>query len=363
MEPDKKDHSIADRPEASLSVAFILLPEFTLFAFSGFVDALRIAGDKADDSQQKECRWTVIAPTLQPVRANCGIEIMPWEVFPDPAGYDYVVVIGGRVEPQRSVDPKILAYLRRAANQGSSIVGVCTASFVLARAGLMQNRKCCVHWIHGPEFEEEFPDIEIESGTIFLEDRDRITCSGGRSAADVALYLIEKHCGAASARKAATGMVIEEMRGHQAPQPHSEASWYGDIGNPLVRCSINVMDRFLTDRLSMREVAKRLQVSENTLYRSFNKTIGVSPAKLYRLMRLANGHWGLHHTSSSISEIAYCYGFSDVSHFTLLHGQYYGMTPAKARDIGERDCVEMMETLQPDGIIRQLLAGGLFIFS
>jgi transcriptional regulator GlxA family with amidase domain len=59
-------------PEPKLSVAFILLHEFTLFAFSGFVDALRIAGDEADHSRQKECRWTVIAPTLQPVRATAG---------------------------------------------------------------------------------------------------------------------------------------------------------------------------------------------------------------------------------------------------------------------------------------------------
>jgi len=95
--------------EPKLSVAFILLHEFTLFAFSGFVDALRIAGDDFDNSRQRECRWTVIAPTLQPVRANCGVEITPWETFPDPAQFDYVVVIGGRMEPQRNTDPRILA--------------------------------------------------------------------------------------------------------------------------------------------------------------------------------------------------------------------------------------------------------------
>mgnify|MGYP000444373180 CR=1 FL=1 len=88
--------------ESKLSVAFILLHEFTLFAFSGFVDALRIAGDDFDNSRQRECRWTVIAPTLQPVRANCGVELTPWETFPDPSQFDYVVVIGGRMEPQRN---------------------------------------------------------------------------------------------------------------------------------------------------------------------------------------------------------------------------------------------------------------------
>ena len=107
-----------DDGEAKLSVGFILLHEFTLFAFSGFVDALRIAGDDFDNSRQRECRWTVIAPTLQPVRANCGVEIAPWETFPDPAQFDYVVVIGGRMEPQRNTDPRIIDYLRLAAERG-----------------------------------------------------------------------------------------------------------------------------------------------------------------------------------------------------------------------------------------------------
>ena len=110
--------NLAAVAEPKLSVAFILLHEFTLFAFSGFVDALRIAGDELDNSRQRECRWTVIAPTLQPVRANCGVEITPWETFPDPSQFDYVVVIGGRMEPQRNTDPRILEYLRRSLESG-----------------------------------------------------------------------------------------------------------------------------------------------------------------------------------------------------------------------------------------------------
>ena len=105
--PAAAQAKLAATAESKLSVAFILLHEFTLFAFSGFVDALRIAGDDFDNSRQRECRWTVIAPTLQPVRANCGVELTPWETFPDPSQFDYVVVIGGRMEPQRNTDPQV----------------------------------------------------------------------------------------------------------------------------------------------------------------------------------------------------------------------------------------------------------------
>src|SRR4030095_3840019 len=119
--PSAVQAKLAAAAEPKLSVAFILLHEFTLFAFSGFVDALRIAGDEFDNSRQRECRWSVIAPALHPVSANCGVEITPWETFPDPSQFDYVVVIGGRMEPQRNTDPRILDYLRRLADQGGGI--------------------------------------------------------------------------------------------------------------------------------------------------------------------------------------------------------------------------------------------------
>jgi len=360
--PERGKPSRIDGTEAKLSVGFILLHEFTLFAFSGFVDALRIAGDDFDNSQQRECRWTIIAPTLQPVRANCGVEIMPWETFSDPRQFDYVVVIGGRMEPQRNTDPRIIDYLRKVADSGTAIIGVCTATFVLARAGVMKGRRCCVHWNARADFEDEFPELEVESDTILLEDRDRITCPGGQSSADVALYLIQKHCGESSARKAAGGMVLEEMRGHRSPQPHAEAGWFGEIRKPLVRRAITIMDRCISKDLSVTEIARRLQVSENTLYRTFEQTVGESPARFFRVMRLAHAHWSLHHTNLSIAQIAHTYRFSDASHFTRMHRLVYGMTPARARVIGEEESRAALQPRLPAGTIGQVLAGGLFIF-
>src|SRR5258708_38624157 len=102
--------------EPKVSVAFILLHEFPLFAFAGFVDALRIAGDEADHSRQKKCRWTVIAPTLQPGRANCGVEVTPWATFPDPGEFDYLVVICGRNEAHK----KTAAHTRRGRRPASA---------------------------------------------------------------------------------------------------------------------------------------------------------------------------------------------------------------------------------------------------
>jgi len=327
-----KNLNLQKRTRSSkFSVAFLLLNDFTLFTFSGFVDALRIAGDDADNSQQKDCLWTIISPDLKPIKANCGVEVMPWELFPDPNDFDYLVVVGGRIEPQKNLAPEINNYIRKVAQNGNIIIGLCTASFVLARAGVMKNRTCCVHWFHRSEFIREFPNISVRSDSVYLRDKDRITCPGGSSAVDIALFLINKHCNVATTRKVVSGLVIEQMRNEDSPQPQAESLWYSEIKKPLVRRAISIMDQSLTKIKSIEEIAEQLNISENTIYRIFRNEFNVSPAKIFRALRLSQANWMIRKTALSISEISHYFCFSDSSHFSRLHKKYYGCSPISAR--------------------------------
>jgi transcriptional regulator GlxA family with amidase domain len=157
-------------------------------------------------------------------------------------------------------------------------------------------------------------------------------------------------------------MVLEQMRGNRTPQPHAEASWFGDIRMPLIRRAITVMDRCITRDLSVTEIAEHLRVSNNTLHRAFRRGIGESPAKFFRILRLAHGHWSLQHTDMSISQVAHVYRFSDASHFTRMHRLYYGITPAQTRSGAEPRPAPKRSARAANGILGQILSGGLFIF-
>jgi transcriptional regulator GlxA family with amidase domain len=84
--------SIDGAPKQRIRFGIILLPNFTLTAFSGFVDLLRLSADEGDFSKPVRCSWSVIGETLAPVRASCGIQITPWETFDGAEPFDYVVV-------------------------------------------------------------------------------------------------------------------------------------------------------------------------------------------------------------------------------------------------------------------------------
>ena len=149
----------APTDRARLRVGFLLLRDFTLLPFAGFVDVLRLAADEGDQSRQIESRWTIMTADGQPVRASCGTRITPDSGLIGPRGFDYVVVVGGLIHQGPVQDPAVHAWLRAADSAGVHLVGLCTAVFTLIDAGLMRDRQCCVSWYHYWDLVKAFPDV------------------------------------------------------------------------------------------------------------------------------------------------------------------------------------------------------------
>ncbi|MGQ3028235.1 MAG: GlxA family transcriptional regulator [Ferrovibrionaceae bacterium] len=193
-----------------LSVGFILAKNFTLSAFSLFVDHLRLAADEGDLSRPILARWSIMNSTPDPVRASCGTTISQNSGLTDPTEFDYIVVVGGVLHQGKQLDEESIAYLRQAAAAGVTLVGVCTGSFILCRAGLMDGRRVCVSWYHYQDFIEEFPDHTAVADRLYLIDGKRITCSGGGGSADLAAYLGERHNGRAVSQKARHVLLLDK---------------------------------------------------------------------------------------------------------------------------------------------------------
>jgi transcriptional regulator GlxA family with amidase domain len=325
--------AVRDGTPANLSVAFLLLPDFTLSTFAGFVDALRIAADEADGSRQLHCRWTILGADHSPVRSSCGVEIAPWESIERSDHFDYTIVVGGLLRGHARIDNRILSYLRQVDERGGWLVGICTGSFALARAGLMRHHRCCVHWFHLQEFMEQFPDHRVTADSLYTVDGRRITCAGGQGAIDLAVHLVERHCGRDMALKVTSGMVVSATRGPKDPQPHPELQWFREIDSGLVQRAILIMEQhLLAQPVVVQLVSTTLGVSARTLVRAFKKCFNLSPSAFFRAMRVAHSRWELLNTNKSSGRIALDHGFSDASHFTRVFRKYYGATPAAARD-------------------------------
>lgn len=313
-----------------LAVGFIVTPDFTLLAFAGFVDALRIAGDVGERSRQVRCRWSLVGADLRPVPASCGVTISPDETFGEPAKFDYLVIVGGPLTDDLVYDDAMLTYLRRAGAQGIPLVGVGTGAIVLAQAGLMDGYRCCVYGDHDIDVSREFPNIRVVRDDVVVVDRDRLTCAGGTAVIDLAAILVDRHCGHDRALKILPHLVVDGIRSpnHQ-PLPLVDGSFRSF--DDRVKRALVIMERHMNNPPRINQIAGRVGSSVRQLERSFRSSVGVSPQTYYRAMRLRHGRWLLTHTKRTVTQIADDCGFADASHFSRCFKRAFRQVPSELR--------------------------------
>jgi transcriptional regulator GlxA family with amidase domain len=315
---------VAERP--ALSIGFILATNFTLSAFSLLVDVLRLAADEGDGSRPIRCRWEVMSSRPK-VRSSCNVEVSSTSTFIDPTQFNYIAVIGGILHKGPQVDDETLAYLREAAARGVTLIGVCTGSLILARAGLMKDRTCCVSWFHYEDFRSEFPDDRVTADQLFLVDRDRITCAGGSGVADLGAYLVERHLGGSTAQKCLHILLVTNARQGNDVQPQPYLS--KQVSSKHVQRALLLMEQNMSSPLKISTIANRLGISSRQLDRLFQSELGDHPSQVYRRLRLRYARWLLEHTDHSITEIGHEAGFCDTAHFSRHFKEEYRIAPSR----------------------------------
>ncbi|TKC81267.1 GlxA family transcriptional regulator [Trinickia terrae] len=345
--------------KARIRFGIVLLPNFTLTAFSGFVDMLRLSADEGDYSKPVRCSWSVIGDTLAPVRASCGIQVTPWETFEtfDKAEpFDYVVVVGGLLHSGPQASDETLRFIQRVARGGTTLVGICTGVFALMRAGVLDAHRICVSWFHYWDFVERFPSVDtglLIADRLFVIDRRRITCSGGRASIDVAAAILLRHFEHATVQKALRILLVGEMQKGNAPQPHPPG--LEPATHPKVKRAILLMEQHVGRSLPLEELACKLDLSARQLERLFKAGTGKSPQAFAKQVRLRTAAWLLTSSDRTVADIASSCGFSDASHLGREFRKQHGVPPATFRE--QRGKIEGGTLSQDESCA---LTGGLY---
>lgn len=326
--PSTTEENTEKKP--TLSVGFVLVPNFTLIAFSGFLAVLRQAADAEGDRLRHDCTWTVMSKDMTPVTSSTGVQILPWEPFRNPRHFDYIVVVGGLLPENHRYDSAILNYLKRVDAQGVSLVGLCTGSFYLAAAGLMKGRRACVHWYHFQEYIEAFPESVPITDELFIQDRNKLTCPGGSSVMDLALWIVEKRLGKDRLIKCLRHLLMDWGRAQNHPQTPSIRD-YTTISDPRVRKALFFMEQNVSRSLTVEDIRSHVHTSTRQIERLFKIHLQKSPLTCFREIRLSFGKWLLQNTNKSVTEIAFECGFADASHFSRWFKNSFGVTPVTFR--------------------------------
>jgi len=263
------------------------------------------------------------------IEASCGVKVVTSDDFADPTGFDYIAVVGGLLHGGQKIPRGVLPYLRRAAATGVKLVGLCTGSFALARAGLLDGHLACVSWFHREDFLREFPKCKVVSNQMYVVDRNRLTCAGGTSVVHLAAYIIERAINRASAVNALRIMIERQPLPPRTLQPEHVLSESGS--DSLVRKAMLLLEQNLAVPVRIASLANTLQIGRRQLERRFHRDIGLSPSDYRQRLRMERSRWLLEHTDLQVAEIAFECGFQSSAHFSRVIRRVFGCTPLQLR--------------------------------
>ncbi|WP_093187047.1 GlxA family transcriptional regulator [Pseudovibrio sp. Tun.PSC04-5.I4] len=336
-----RPQSLSRKAECKLKVAMVLLPNFTLLALSCLTEVLRHAADDGDESRQVNCSWDLLSVSTNPIMSSSGITVTPNKTLEcDLTGYDYIVIIGGKLPKDCLYPDAYIQFIKSCRQQGNKLIGMCTGTFALARAGILKNVRTALHWYHYQEFRSHFPSSIAVTDELYIEDRNIITCAGGAASSDLALYLVEKHLGKGKVIKCLRHLILISAReARQSQTPFDlDIPQFSDV---RLRKAVFLMEQNLEDTLEITQLANTLSLSQRQLNRLFLEHTGMSPSAYYRSLRLRHARWLLDNSEQPLDHIALGCGFSDLSHLTRYYKKQYKQTPGSTRSLRKKAQAEL----------------------
>jgi len=311
-------------------LAFLLLPNFSMMAFTSAVEPLRAANRQ---SGRELYAWRTYSVDGENVTASNGVMITPYGSIAEEITADTLFVSAG-IRAGEFNDEKAFQRLRDCDRGGIALGGVCSGSIALARAGLLRGYRCTIHWEYVEPFVEQFPDLNV-TATLYEVDRNRYTCSGGTAPLDMMINSIARDHGEDLAVSVAEQMLHTLVRHPHDPQRMSTQYRTG-IAHPKLLAAIAHMEAYLENPVPIHEIAVAVNLSTRQFERLFRERVGKPPSRYYLELRLNRARLLLRQTDMPVLQIAVASGFTSASHFARKYREYFRYSPREERTDMER---------------------------
>lgn len=239
------------------------------------------------------------------------------------------IIVPGIDDLDHAIAPVVLRGLQRAYARGARVASICTGSFVLAAAGLLDGRRATTHWIDVPAMRERFPSVQVDPDVLYTEDGRIFTSAGIAAGIDLCLHLVHRDFGVRLANAIARRLVVPPHRaGGQAqyiPEPVAEPT-----GRTLEPTRAWMLARLGTP-LTVGAMAAHAGVPVRTFVRRFRAESGVSPLQWVLRQRVLAAQRMLEASNAPVERIAQRTGFGSPVSLRAHFRRVIGVSPLAYR--------------------------------
>lgn len=299
------------------TVGFIVYPDFQalgLAVASVFEYANLLRGERA-------YQFRVVSEDGGPVMTSQSFSVNTDRLRD--SSYDTLIVAGDNA--CRLPPASLLDYLHDAPQHSRRVAAICTGTFVLAAAGLLEGKRATTHWYHAQEFKKLYPNARLDEDRIFVVDGQIWTSAGMTAGVDLALAMVEKDFGLELARQIARKLVVHQRRG--GGQSQFSALLELDAKSDRVQMALSFARENLGSELSVETLADAARLSPRQFSRVFREETGQSPAKAVERLRVEAARLMMETSRHPIEVIARETGFGDRERMRQAFLRAFGQPP------------------------------------
>ena len=229
----------------------------------------------------------------------------------------------------REPEPADIAAVQKCHARGARILSICTGSFLLAAAGILDGKRATTHWRYGDEFRRRYPAVRLESDILYADEGQIVTAAGSAAGLDMLLHVIRSDHGSDISNAVARGLNVAPHRdGGQAqfaPRP------VPDIADDRINRLVAWMRDNCSRQLTIDELASRVAMSPRNFYRHFRSVTGHTPYDWLLRERIGVAMNLLERGRQTLDRIAEGAGFSSAEALRSHFIRVVGVSPAAYR--------------------------------
>lgn len=249
-----------------------------------------------------------------------------------PAERPHIVIVPPSMQenPLRDVDlAPISKWLAGQHDAGAVIGSVCAGSFLLAEAGLLNDRSATTHWQYAEKMATAYPSVKVDGDKLLIEDGDIITAGGMMSWTDLGLRIIHRLMGSSIMMDVARFMLVDPPGREQ--RYYSRFSPRLDHGDAAILKVQHWLHKEGARDITVELMAKKAGMEMRTFMRHFQKATGLRPTEYSQHLRIGKAREMLEQTSHSVEKISWDTGYADTSAFRKVFYKLTGLTPGDYR--------------------------------
>src|SRR5690348_7606228 len=305
-------------------IGVLVFPDFQLLDAAGPISVFEIAGRYA----RNEIPIRLIAAQPGPVRSTSGVEMMARKLGP-PGAITTLIIAGGDGVEAASRNACTVNFVKAVAARGRRVASVCSGTYVLAEAGLLDGKRATTHWNRTRQFLVAYPKVKLEPDQIFVRDGNIWSSAGITAGIDLALAMVAEDYGDAIVERTARQLVLYHRRSGGQSQFSSLLELKAPTGRfgPLLTWAREHLD----ERLTVEDLAERAGMSARHFTRAFIAETGATPSKAIERLRIEVARERVQSSSEAIERVAEVTGFRDPERMRRAFIRAFGQPPQSLR--------------------------------